>query len=322
MQHMKKVLKNMACMAGAMALLAAAGCKDSDKGTPPAGLSGLEAAGLPGEILLTWNLPSQDDNIHQIKVTYYDPLIKKDVMRVASAYAESMVIPDTRARYGEYTFTVWPCSRDADGAAQVVSAVSDSAKGYWIMSNRDSMQLPRTAADLYTNAQEPTEGPIENLLDNNRETFFHTTWGSGKWSADTSFLGNKHYLQIDLGQVLSADDSYYFNFYYAPRNNANNKPVDFDLYGSLVKESDKNHWFLIKNFTKENDNLPDDASTDYNSQVFPVTSSMQYIRLSVNKTNNDAKANEAVFWTMSEFRLWVYKAVQVWYDPEKDEVEL
>jgi hypothetical protein len=243
-------------------------------------------------------------------------------MRVASAYAESMVIPDTRARYGNYTFTVQPCSRDADGAAQVVNAVSQPALGYLILSNGDSVQLPRTAADLYTNAQEPTQGPIENLLDDNKATFFHTTWSKEKWSADTSFLGNTHYLQVDLGRVLSPDSSYYFNFYYAPRNNADNKPVDFDLYGSPVKESDKTQWRLIKNFTKESDNLPDDASTDYNSQALPVDFSMQYIRLSVNKTNNNAKANDAVFWTMSEFRLWVYKAVPKWYNPETDEVEL
>lgn len=34
-------------------------------------------------------------------------------------------------------------------------------------------------AQLYTNAQEQSEGPIENLIDGNLDTFFHTAWQSG-----------------------------------------------------------------------------------------------------------------------------------------------
>jgi hypothetical protein len=323
MQRMKKVLKSMACLAGAMALLTAAGCGGKDKGSPPAELRGLEAEGLPGQILLKWSLPSEADNIHQVKVTYYDHRLKMSVMRVASAYAEAMEIPETRERYGSYSFSVQPFSRDAEGAVQTVTATSGPAQGRWIMGSiSDTLLLPLVEASLYTNAQEPSEGPVKNLLDGDKTTFFHSTWSSGKWAATSYFLGNKHYLQVDLGRVLSASD--YFSFYYAPRNNANNKPTDFDLYGSIVGDTIgvEANWFLVKNYTKADDNLPDDASTEYYSPILSVPAPMQFIRLSVNKTNNEGTANSAMFWTMSELKIWTYKADVVWYNPETDEEEL
>jgi predicted small lipoprotein YifL len=324
MQHMKKVLKSMACLAGAAALLSLAGCGGDDKGTPPAELRALTAEGLPGQILLKWSLPSEADNIHQVKVTYYDHRLKMDVMRVASAYAEGMEIPETRARYGSYTFTVQPFSRDAEGTAQTVAATSGPAPKRWIMGNiSDTVKIPLVEASLYTNAQEPSEGPVKNLLDDDKSTFFHTVWSSGKWATDASrFLGDKHYLQVDLGRVLSAGD--YFSFYYAPRNNDNNKPTDFDLYGSIVGDTigAENDWFLVKNFTKADDNLPDNATTEYYSPILSVATPLQFIRLSVNSTNNDAEANGAKYWTMSEFKVWTYKAEIKEYDPETEEEEL
>lgn len=310
---------------GSLLALLGVGCGEKDKGAPPAGISGLEAIGeLPGQIELKWNMPSEGDNIYQIKVTYRDPLLKKDVLRVASAYSEGMLIPDTRQRYGAYAFTVQPFSHtDVAGTAQTASAISGPAPGYYTTGNiSDTVELPLTAASLYTNAQQSTEGPIASLLDNDKSTFFHTTWSSGQWTANASlFLGDKHYLQVNLGVELSAGE--YFSFYYAPRNNANNKPIDFDLYGSMVGDTaslaNNEDWFLIKNFNKEDDGLPDDATTEYRSPLLQVTAPMQYIRLSVNKTNNDGKANNAVFWTMSEFKIFTYKASQVWYNPETDE---
>jgi hypothetical protein len=329
---MKKAFKNIACMGGLLTLLISVGCGEKDKGSPPAGLSGLEAVeGLPGRIDIKWNMPSEDDNIYQIKVSYYDHRLKKDVLRVASAYSSAIEIPDTRQRYGQYTVTLQAFSADGvGGAPQTVTAVSGPALGYYITGSvSDTVELPLTVASLYTNAQEPSEGPIANLLDNDKSTFFHSTWSSGKWSANTAlFLGDKHYLQVDLGVALNAAD--YFSFYYAPRNNASNHraPTDFDLYGSLDGDSvAASKWVLIKNFTKDDDNLPTDQATEYRSPILQVDEPIQYIRLSVNHTLSsggtaDGTANSGIYFTMSELKIYTYKGEQKWYNPETDEEEL
>jgi hypothetical protein len=323
---MKNFLKIAGYAGCLLALFAAAACSGEDDKTPPADITGLKGVdGLPGQIALRWDLPDKESNIHQIKVTYYDHLSKKDVLRAASIYADSINIPNTRKRYGEYAFTVQPFTRSGvGGAEQTVKATSGAAPGYYITGAvSDTTLLPLKAENLYTNAQQATEGPIENLLDGNKETFFHTTWSSGGWTANSDkFLGDLHFLQVDFGKVMNPSGDY-FSFHYAPRNNDANKPTDFDLYGSLTADDSttvgKAGWFLIKNFTKDGDNLPTDQTTEYNSPMLAVEQPLQYIRIAVKASNNDGKANGAVFWTMSEFKIWTYKASQVYYDPEKDE---
>ena len=48
------------------------------------------------------------------------------------------------------------------------------------------------ASQLSSNAVEPTEGSLAALIDNDRSTFFHTTW------TETNTTGDLHYLQVDL----------------------------------------------------------------------------------------------------------------------------
>ena len=89
-------------------------------------------------------------------------------MRTASIYADSIEIPDTRKKFGEYQFSVQTVSPTGDkSAVQTISKVSEPALPTFV-----STQIALTAADLSTNAQEPTEGPIANLLDGNTGTFF------------------------------------------------------------------------------------------------------------------------------------------------------
>lgn len=48
------------------------------------------------------------------------------------------------------------------------------------------------ASQLSSNAVEPTEGSLAALIDNDRSTFFHSTW------TETNTTGDWHYLQMDL----------------------------------------------------------------------------------------------------------------------------
>lgn len=79
-------------------------------------------------------------------------------------------------------------------------------------------RIPITAAMLSTNAQEPSEGPIANLLDGNVETFFHSLW--------SSTINEKHYIQVTLPETYSKVWIRYCNRH----NNANNSLLYFCLY--------------------------------------------------------------------------------------------
>lgn len=287
---MKKIF-NYILFAGLLAFVWM-GCDDKDSITP-AEITDVTSETRPGEIIIRWNTP-KDASIEYIKVTYNDPRLKKDVTRLASIFADSIVIPDTRARYPEYEFKVQTVSPTGDlSVAQTVMQKSDPAPPITI-DTRKIIEL--TEKDLETNAQESSEGPIKNLIDDDTSTFFHTAW-SGT-SPDVHWMG------ANLNKTLEG----HYAFYYAPRNNSADKPIDFDLMGSM----DGDNWELIKKFTQEEDNLPTTAKDAYTSPSLPCPFPFNRIRIVVNKTNSGKK-----FFTMSEFKF--YDVEYSFFNPETDE---
>ncbi len=291
---MKNKIKSIICF-GLLAF-ALVGCNDDDGAkVKPGAINNLTAETLPGKIILRWDLSAADSNIKYVRVNYYDPRTKKNMLRLASAYTDSMIISETRAKYNEYTFTLTPVSdTETSGAAQVIKKVSEPAE---IITTYTYNQIALETSDLSTNAQEPSEGPIANLLDGDATTFFHTAWS-------VSFPA-PYWLQANLKRTV---ESYQFYFHRRTQNN-NNRPIDFDLMGSM----DGTNWFLIKNFANPADNLPVDAAVnDYTSPVLTSAQPFNRVRINVNKTNNNT-----VFFTMSEFKFWqvIIKVV----NPETDE---
>jgi hypothetical protein len=289
MKNMKRIVKYIACIVLPVLSLISCGKEET---IIPSSVINLRYETTPGRIVLRWDTP-QDENIKYIQADYYNPLTRKDERRLASIYADSLEIPDTRRKYGEYTFSVKTVSLTNDySETETITAVSEAAEKTWIPS-----AVKLTADMLYTNAQEPTEGPIVNLLDDNTGTFFHTAWSKS--------IPSPHYMTVTLPETIDG----WWNFYYAPRNNSNNKPTDFDLEGSM----DGSSWFLIKNFTKEADGLPTDKTTAYTSERLNVADKpFNHLKFSVNKTNNNT-----VYWTMSEFK--IYKVTLI--DPEAPDEE-
>ena len=275
---MKNTFKYYAGMLLIGVTLANISCSSDEDGITPAEITNLTAESTSGRIVLRWDTP-EDAGIRYIEVNYYDPLQKKDVMRTASIYADSIEIPDTRKKFGEYQFSVQTVSPTGDkSAVQTISKVSEPALPTFV-----STQIALTAADLSTNAQEPTEGPIANLLDGNTGTFFHTAWSVN--------IPAPHWMQVNLKEEITGS----YKFYYAPRNNGNSKPTDFDLMGS----TDGTNWFLIRNFTKDADGLPVTSTGTFTYEIYDAPQPFSQIRMVVNATNTSS-----IFWTMSEFKFY------------------
>ncbi len=267
--------------------LLAAGCNDNDTGTIPSPLKNVHSEERPGGIALFWTLPT-DKSVYYVKVSYHDHLLGMDEIRLSSC--DSILIPDTRAKFGDYRFTIQPFSRtDTGGESQTVTARSGRAPV-----TEQATRIILKAEHLSTNAQEPTEGAIANLIDGSTATFFHTAW--------SQYIPAPHWLQIRLPETLTEG---YWRFWYAPRNNARQKPTDFDI---LVSEGGSD-WTLVKKFTQEADGLPVTASDAYTSPNLLVTQPFDHIRMVVNAVNTGE-----VFFTMSEFQLWQVMVV----DPEAE----
>lgn len=261
-------------------------CKDDD-GIVPATVTDLHYDSTPGRIVLRWTTP-ENSNIRYIQVNYYDPLLKQNVQRTASVFADSVEIPDTRAKYGDYTFQVKSVSGTGNSSeVQELKAKSLPAEKTWTTS-----PITLTGDMLATNALEPSEGALANLVDNNTSTYFHTAW--------TVDIPGPHYITVALPETIAG----WWQFGYSPRNNAANKPTNFDLLGS----TDGSNWVLIKNFTKEGDNLPVDATTSFTSERMNAEGQpFSHLKFAVNETNSGT-----VFWTMSEFKVYAVSLI----DPE------
>ena len=275
--------------AALLAGLAAASCGEETVSIKPSDISNPRTEERPGAIAIFWDLPS-DGSVYYVKVKYRDHLLGIDETRLSSC--DSILIPDTRAKFGEYSFTLQPFSRSDDGGSELsVKGVSGRAP----VSYGQATQVELTVDDLSTNAQEPWEGPIANLLDGSTATFFHTIW--------SGWVDPPHWLQIRLPQTLKDG---FFRFHYGPRDgNARQRPIDFDLLGS----SDGENWTLIKNFTKEADGLPVTSTDWYRSPNIPVTFPLAHIRISV----NDVNSHDTCF-SMGEFQLFTGPMV----DPEAE----
>ena len=287
---MKKIYKFLAI--GLLGVFAASCSSNDETSVIPTDITNLRAESTPGRIVLRWDTPADASTIEYIQVNYYDHRSKMDSKRLASIYADSIEIPDTRKRYGTYDFVVKTVSPSgAFGTEHEISYTSEAAQKTW----KNPSQYPLAASMFSSNAQEPTEGPVSSLVDyDNASSFFHTAWSQD--------IPGPHTLTISFLETI--DKAFYF--WYSPRNNGNNKPTNFDLMGSMTGNEDD--WFLIKNFTKEADDLPTTSTGTYTSPVlYGDETPFKYLKMVVNATNNGS-----VFWTMGKFKFYTYEAI----DPE------
>ena len=287
--------KNIFLLAVTLLLIGFASCSDEDtKPIIPSDVIDLSAdtQDKPGYIVLRCATPD-DNTIRYIKVSYYDYLLEQDVVRLASVYADSVLIPDTRKKFGEYEFKVQSYSETGDaGNVQTIKAVSEPAPVQVVFG--ESKQIALTVDQLSTNAQEKSEGPIANLIDGNTASYFHTSWSGTVPPAP-------HWFQIDTKKEIT-----YFKYESVARN-GNNIPDDVDIMGS----NDGVNFELIENLTKAKNGMLMSTSP-YTSPVMGNNSKpYRYIRYSVNHTNTGS-----VFFSMSEFKLFEVDASVV--DPEAD----
>ena len=149
-----------------------------------------------------------------------------------------------------------------------------------------------TSADqLSTNKQETHEGPIRNLVDGDKNTFFHSTWSAK--NEDNAFA----YLQIDLRGAYKD-----LLLYYSKRNGygLHGLPTQFHVFATNTP-NDEASW--------KDCGYSNQLSYNYDHQesgktILNLDGDYQYIRLQVEKTGDMGQSNGNLYFSLSELLIY------------------
>jgi len=247
----------------------------------------IKSDSLPGQVLLKWAIPT-DSNYDYVQIKYYDPLTKQQVSKIASVYTDSILIDNTRHRFGEYSFTFQTFNAHHQGGkVTTVKAFSGVAPSVVTVTKS---KVILTASQLSADDPEPTEGPIKNLIDGDVSTFFHTRWSSPQKPLP-------QYIQIDFNEQHQN-----FVFYYQNRNGSQVGPREVQIQVS----SDGLNWETLQTISS---GLPSGSKAEYTSDLIKSDIKFAHFRFTVTKTYGDVK-----YFNLAEFAF--YDAQINVYDPE------
>ena len=145
------------------------------------------------------------------------------------------------------------------------------------------------ASQLSSNAVEPTEGSLAALIDNDRSTFFHTTW------TETNTTGAWHYLQMDLRASYKQ-----IVLKYTKRQEYNSgTPVKLHVYATNTPDA-AGGWEDLGTQT---------CTYDYESAqtgILPLSlgNGYRHVRLIVKETADNQKVNGNLFFYWSELHAY------------------
>ena len=182
------------------------------------------------------------------------------------------------------------------------------------ITNHKEEPVTLSTANVYCNAT-IAEGELDDIFDNENNTFIHTQW-SGT-SADNDY----HYLRVDLGESVSVGE-FYFTYTTASRANKD-MPKTIVVEGANEIDTDnstKDAFTEIATLTAANDGLPQETNknSNYKSPVLgSALTPYRYLRFRVTeiaRTSGDiADDNGYPYFTLAEFGLTkaAYTVVEV-----------
>lgn len=281
-----------------LCMIALTACDDKFEAFEPEGYLGspitisaedVTSEALPGAIKLKWKVPV-DSTYSYMKVWFENPATGLTETKVVSIYTDSLVVNNTLQKYGDYTFYFQSFNEKNEGG-NIISVKARSGRlPATVTIKKTAVTL--VADQLSTDDQEPSEGPISNLIDGNPSTFFHT-----RWSGTQKPL--PQYVQIDF-----KEEHQDFIFWYKNRSGSQVGPENLDIQVS----TDGVNWNSVTTITS---GLPSGSGAEYTSDYISSPVSFTHFRFVVTKTFGDKK-----YFNLAEFVF--YDAEKVVYDPESE----
>lgn len=190
--------------------------------------------------------------------------MNKTVSFVPGSSTQDIVIKINKSKLGFENYALPLVLSDITNKNFVIDAKKNSC----IFGVKSKINL--TVDMLETNALEPTEGALKNLLDGDVATMFHSAWSVA--------VDGDHYLQVNLKKEISA-----FSFEYTTRKeNGNAAPAEIIVSGS--KDG--------KTFTEIvtiNEGLPTEGAQQYASKTYTADFSFKHLRFTVTKNKTGGK---------------------------------
>lgn len=146
--------------------------------------------------------------------------------------------------------------------------------------------LVNDASRITSNATEETEGAIENLVDGNAATYWHSCWQNGP--------AEQHYLQFDLGE---GNEQEALAITYWKRQNSGNYPTTL----TFLVSNDATNWKTVKQIENLDTSAPTTENPGYTSKGFNLFGSYRYLRVLLYSNSN--LVNGYPFTHFSEFRI-------------------
>lgn len=219
-------------------------------------------------------------------------MTEQDVCKIASIGTTEMLIEDTRARFGDYSFFFQTFNAAHQGSEVTeIKAKSGAAPSTTTEKSRTEMKIE--ADQLSTNAQEPSEGPIKNLIDGKGNTFFHTRWSSPQ-------IELPHYIQIDFKEAHED-----FAIYYQNRTDNTWTSEGRPSVVELQISSDGKTFETVATLS----GLPSAHSTEYTSEFVVPGKTFTSFRFNVIATSGNTK-----YFNLAQFKFYDVE-VEI-YDPE------
>ena len=138
---------------------------------------------------------------------------------------------------------------------------------------------------------EPSEGSLNNLLDGDTNTFWHSAWSNG------SVDGHTHYLQVALDEVVDKEIYLAFSRRTTGDNHApvaNDHITQWSVYGSSSADADDASWVELAAFETPY------SSSEINMTTDPfLTQGNQYLRFYADSTTSSRG-----YWHVGEFQLY------------------
>lgn len=255
----------------------------------------LTAEAREGAIKLNWELP-QDSNLLYVRIDYYNIRQKKDYVVNKSVFADSLVIDGLLARDGAYTFRL--TAVDANGQESALSAeVSCTCLPVQPVITTSQKEVDADMVHYETNAQEPSEGPLDDLFDGNNDTFFHTPWS-------TEPVGWPQWVEIEVSQPVNG-----VTFYTINRGNGSGRPG----YVEILASNDRETWTKLYEFSGTDD-IPETNQGRYDSPlIYDLETHYKYFRYNATEGNGGNS-----YWNMAEMAWTFYEVTQTVYDPENE----
>ena len=143
---------------------------------------------------------------------------------------------------------------------------------------------PNAPNYIWCNEPEQSEGPIEGLIDDEKNTFFHSCWNGT--------MEPEHWLQVDLGVALKD-----FQFNYHTRVGAKS------CFPSTIEVMGSNDGDYFETITTFNSGLPNAADKSWESGNINADQEYKHLRFVI--------ASEQIFFHLAEFSLLTETTITV-----------